>query len=77
MHAVVLTLLGAVVGYGIGDYTWRVMGWVVVFAVLGAVVIYRIPSGRARGRLWPVGASLENLLPMFGSIASRGRRRAE
>jgi len=26
-------------------------------------VIYCIPGGHARGRLWPIGASLENLLP--------------
>jgi hypothetical protein len=58
-----LTMLWAAAGYGIGDYTWRALGWVFGLTMLGTLVVYSVRTARDRGPLWPIGASLEKLLP--------------
>jgi hypothetical protein len=54
-----------IVGYGIGDYTFRVVLWVLGFTVLGMLVLLTARSGRARGPVWCLGASLSQLLPVI------------
>jgi hypothetical protein len=56
-----LTLLWCVAGYAIGGYTFLVLGWVFLFTLVGAVLLWlTVPVVRdeRRGRLWCVGASL-------------------
>ncbi len=59
-----LSLWRVVAGYGVGFYTFRVLWWVIGFAVLGTAVLGYSPAARARGWLWRFGASLHRLLPI-------------
>jgi uncharacterized protein YjbI with pentapeptide repeats len=59
-------------GFGIGTYTFRVLGWVLVFSVAGAVLLWgTVPAARTwdkgpfKGLLWCYGASLSRLLPVI------------
>ena len=55
-----------VAGFGIGDYTFRVLYWVIGISLLGAIYLwYAVPAAQAHGRLWCFGASLNRLLPMI------------
>jgi hypothetical protein len=59
-----LTFLSFVAGYGIGDYTFRVLWWLLIFTLLGFVVLSFSPNARAHSVLWRFGASLHRLLPI-------------
>jgi hypothetical protein len=59
-----LTVFSGVAGYGIGLYTFRVLFWVMLLTVIGAVVLWYSPNARARGLAWRLGASLHRLLPV-------------
>ncbi len=57
-----------VAGFGIGNYTFRVVYWVLAFSLIGAAVLWLfVPAARAdhRGKLWCFGASLSRLLPII------------
>ncbi len=58
-----LTLLWAVAGYGIGDYTWRAVYWVIGLTLLGAVFVWLVRRAESRDFWWSIGAALERLLP--------------
>jgi hypothetical protein len=63
-----LTVLWLVAGYGIGGYTFFVLGWVCLFTLIGAGLLwFTVPAVRdpRRGPLWCVGASLSRLLPVI------------
>jgi len=60
-----LTFLSAVNGYGIGTYTVRVVWWVLILTLLGAVLLQLSPAAREHGVLWRCGASLHRLLPVI------------
>jgi hypothetical protein len=60
-----LTVLGGVVGYGIGLYSFFVLFWVFLFTVIGAIVLRRSPNTRKHGPFWLLGASLHRLLPII------------
>jgi hypothetical protein len=60
-HWIILTLLKISVGYGIGDYTFRALYWLIGLTIVGAAVLQFSPAKTApRGRwfLWSIGASL-------------------
>jgi hypothetical protein len=59
-----LTLLGYIVGYGIGLYTFSVVIWVVGLSAFGADLLWYSPIAREGGYLWRFGASLHRLLPI-------------
>ena len=59
-----LTALSLIAGYGIGLYTFRVLWWVIFFALLGVVVLHFSRSARSHSVLWKFGASLHRLLPI-------------
>jgi hypothetical protein len=59
-----LTFLSGVAGYGIGNYTFRALWWVLGLTVLGAMVLWFSPYARSRGVWWRLGASLHRLLPI-------------
>ena len=53
-------------GFGIGDYTFRVLYWVIGISVAGAVYLWTcVPAAQTRGRVWCLGASLARLLPVI------------
>jgi len=55
-----------VAGFGIGDYTFRVLWWVVGISTLGAVYLWSaVPTAQEKGRAWCFGASLSRLLPVI------------
>jgi hypothetical protein len=55
-----------VAGFGIGDYTFRVLYWVIGIAAAGAVYLWKcVPAARAHGPVWCFGASLARLLPVI------------
>ena len=58
-----LAALNVVTGYGIGSYTFRVLGWIVALMVLGIVLLKRSPGGGQKPLLWRTGASLTRVLP--------------
>jgi hypothetical protein len=58
-----LTALWAMAGYGIGNYTWRAVYWVLGLTVVGSIFVFSVRDARRRGLFWPVGASIEKLLP--------------
>jgi hypothetical protein len=60
-----LTFLSYVAGYGIGLYTFRVLWWVILFALLGVVVLHFSQTARAHSIVWRFGASLHRLLPII------------
>jgi hypothetical protein len=58
-----LAALNVVTGYGIGSYTFRVLGWIVALMVLGIVLLKWSPGGGQKPLLWRTGASLGRVLP--------------
>lgn len=55
-----------VAGFGIGDYTFRVLYWVIGISFAGAVYLWNsVKLARARGTIWCFGASLSRLLPII------------
>lgn len=73
-----LTMLNYIAGYGIGYHTFIVVLWVILFALLGTLILWRwVPEAakeyknkdelgeKVRGVLWCFGASLNRLLPII------------
>ena len=58
-----LAALNIVTGYGIGGYTFRVLGWIVVFVAIGVLLLKWSPGGGQKSLLWRTGASLARVLP--------------
>src|SRR5262249_17487063 len=53
-------------GFGIGDYTFRVLYWVVGVSLVGAIYLWwRVPAAYQHGPIWCYGASLSRLLPII------------
>ena len=65
LQCIWLTVLGVVIGYGIGLYTFLVLVWVAVFTIIGAGVLAFSANARRYGPLWLLGASLQRLLPLM------------
>jgi hypothetical protein len=60
-----LSALRIFIGYGIGRYTFRVLGWIAGSAVLGMLLLYcSTPTAASKGWFWCFGASLDRLLPL-------------
>jgi hypothetical protein len=59
-----LAVLGTLVGYGIGLYTFRVLWWVLSLTALGCLVLAFSANARRHGPFWILGASLHRLLPV-------------
>ena len=62
------TALRDIVGYGVGFYTFFVLGWVLVFSLAGMLLLWwTVPAARSEHTgplwLWCFGASLQRLLP--------------
>jgi hypothetical protein len=52
-------------GFGIGDYTFRVLWWVIGIAGAGALYLWsRVPAAYVHGFIWCCGASVSRLLPV-------------
>jgi len=63
---IVAGFLQYVAGFGIGDYTFRVLYWVIGISLAGAVYLWQcVPAAHARGPMWCFGASLSRLLPVI------------
>ena len=61
-------LLQYVAGFGIGTYTFRVLCWVIVITVFGALYLKESVKGvrdENHGFVWCIGASLSRLLPVI------------
>jgi len=55
-----------VAGFGIGDYTFRVLYWVIGISIAGALYLWAcVPRASAHGPIWCFGASLSRLLPVI------------
>jgi uncharacterized protein YjbI with pentapeptide repeats len=55
-----------VAGFGIGDYTFRVLYWVIGISLAGAVYLWAcVPRASTNGPIWCLGASLSRLLPVI------------
>jgi hypothetical protein len=55
-----------VAGFGVGDYTFRVLYWVFGISFVGAVYLWtRVKAARIKGPMWCFGASLARLLPLI------------
>jgi len=55
-----------VAGFGIGDYTFRVLWWVIAISAAGAVYLWGwVPAAHEHGPIWCFGASLDRLLPVI------------
>jgi len=55
-----------VAGFGIGEYTFRVLYYVIGISVAGAFYLWNcVPKAREHGRIWCFGASLARLLPVI------------
>jgi hypothetical protein len=53
-------------GFGIGEYTFRVLYWVIGIAAAGAVYLWAcVNAAREHGLVWCFGASLARLLPVI------------
>ena len=53
-------------GFGIGDYTFRVVWWVIGISIAGAIYLWlRVKEARGHGVVWCFGASLARLLPVI------------
>jgi uncharacterized protein YjbI with pentapeptide repeats len=53
-------------GFGIGNYTFRVVWWVLGITALGAAYLWTsVEAAREQGRIWCIGASLARLLPVI------------
>ena len=62
------------VDYGIGAYGFRAVGWALVLAIVGTVILLfapgvrgdkRPPGPRQHSPLWCFGASLQQVLPLI------------
>ena len=62
-HAGMLWTLEHGIGYGIGDYSFRVFRTVALFLLAGVLVLACAPKARDKGLIWMTGASLSHLLP--------------
>jgi uncharacterized protein YjbI with pentapeptide repeats len=59
-------LLRILAGFGIGDYTFRVLYWVTGITAVGGLYLWKyVPQARAHGLWWCFGASLARLLPVI------------
>jgi hypothetical protein len=55
-----------VAGFGIGDYTFRVLYWVIGISILGAAYLWvSVAPAKAKGPAWCLGASLSRLVPVI------------
>jgi len=55
-----------VAGFGIGDYTFRVVYWVIGISLAGAAYLWTsVAPARANGPVWCLGASLSRLVPII------------
>jgi hypothetical protein len=55
-----------VAGFGIGNYTFVVLIWVVGITALGGQYLWRcVPRASRHGRIWCLGATLNRLLPVI------------
>jgi hypothetical protein len=55
-----------VVGFGIGIYTFWVLGWVIIISLFGALYLKtRVKGHGGHGFLWFFGASLDRLFPVI------------
>jgi hypothetical protein len=60
-----LTVLSRLCGYGIGVYTFRVLGWIFGSVALATFILWlAVPLAWARGWWWCILASLDQLLPV-------------
>ena len=62
------TILRDVAGYGIGFYTFRVLGWVLSLSLAFAALLWWFSPGtrnEPKGAFWCFGASLSRLLPVI------------
>ncbi|MEI9403642.1 hypothetical protein [Mesorhizobium argentiipisi] len=64
VEAIGLGVLKYAIAYGVGSGLFRVLYWVVLFAALGAVVLFASKSGRRKGIMWCTGVSIDHLLPI-------------
>jgi hypothetical protein len=60
-----LFALKITIGYGLGKGLFLALLWVLFFALLGMLVLLFSRAGRAEGRWWCFGASLNRLLPII------------
>jgi hypothetical protein len=74
-----LAALQVFVGYGIGNYTFRAVGWALALTLIGTVILLFAPGVRGvrpspsaarrgprqKSPLWCVGASLHRVLPLI------------
>jgi hypothetical protein len=63
-QAVWLGVLKALIGYGIGESTFRVLYWVAGLTLLVTFVLLFSRKAREHGPVWMFGASLDHLLPI-------------
>ena len=55
-----------VAGFGIGDYAFRVLYWVIGISAFGALFLWMwVPAAYQHGCIWCFGASLSRLLPVI------------
>ncbi|MGB6175294.1 MAG: hypothetical protein WBF43_02895 [Methylocella sp.] len=60
------TALRDVVGYGVGFYTFFVLGWVLGISIVGAAFLWwTVPAAKRYGPIWCFGASISRLLPVI------------
>jgi hypothetical protein len=59
-----LTVFGAIAGYGVGLYTFRVLWWVIGLTLLGTFLLRYSPYARKHNVFWRFGACLHRLLPV-------------
>ena len=60
------TALRDVAGYGVGFYTFFVLGWVLGISLAGAALLWmKVPTAKQHGPIWCFGASLARLLPVI------------
>jgi hypothetical protein len=60
-----LATLEYTIGYGIGDYAFRVIWWALGLFLLGWTVLLVSNTARSKGLIWSAGASLDRLLPIL------------
>lgn len=60
-----LTAMLIFVGYGIGNYIFLALIWVVVITAAGAIVLGWSKEAHGKGRSWRIQASLDRLLPII------------
>ena len=60
-----LSILAFTVGYGIGNYTFVVLIWVVLITAAGAWALGFSPKAREKGWLWRCQCGLDRLLPVI------------